>query len=307
MGQKFILLHKSYKQYSMKRISNVVIVLCVLTSFLSCEKELETNLAIKPSLCFNCILNPDSLIHGSLSISQSIAESKPITKLNKAIIELTKDKQLIGKMENTSDGVYSFNMKPDFGSLYEITIKAEGFPELHASTVIPEKPSVNNQMANPILNYPNSTYSYYSYQNTISINDRPGTNRYWVYRLVNHPSFGIIFGYGFNDVNSPLIDDFNKVIDAATDPLGFHYEYYLRINDTLMDGQALIFSFKFREKDILFFMDVDEHYDKYLKSSIKQRMNDGDNLLFNEPIQIYSNIENGLGIFGSVAITSFKL
>ena len=54
-------------------------------------------------------------------------------------------------------------------------------------------------------------------------------------------------------------------------------------------------------------MDADENYDKYLKSTIKQMMNDGGSLLFNEPIQIYSNIENGLGIFGSAAITKIKL
>lgn len=74
-----------------------------------------------------------------------------------------------------------------------------------------------------------------------------------------------------------------------------------------MDGGILSFYDKAYQNEINLFLDADIHYDKYLKSTIKQRMNDGDNLLFNEPVQIYSNIENGLGIFGSVAITSFKL
>ena len=83
--------------------------------------------------------------------------------------------------------------------------------------------------------------------------------------------------------------------------------YYLRINDTLSDGKTLTFTDLSYDKDVAYFMDTDEHYDKYMKSTIKQQINDGDNLLFNEPVQIYTNIENGLGIFGSAAIISFKL
>lgn len=60
-------------------------------------------------------------------------------------------------------------------------------------------------------------------------------------------------------------------------------------------------------KENIYLMDVDVNYDKYLKSTIKQDLNNSESLLFNEPVQIYSNIENGLGIFGSAAITSFKL
>lgn len=271
---------------------------------MSCEKDLKTEVRINPKLCFNCILNPDSVIRGSLSVSQSISENNTLQKISDAIIELKKDGQVIGLMHYLSKGIYWIDSKPTSGSHYEIRISKAGYPNLFASTLIPQRPLVDYQKENKELHIA-GTSSYYTFRSNYSINDQSGTNRYWKYnkRLTN----GIWrFNGGYYDIDSPIFDDFNKVTDA-TDKYGFHYEYYLRINDTGLDGKVLSFSEEGIDGAVAFFMDTDEHYDKYLKSTIKQKMNDGDNLLFNEPVQIYSNIENGLGIFGSAAITSFKL
>ncbi|HCY43555.1 MAG TPA: hypothetical protein DHV48_19835 [Prolixibacteraceae bacterium] len=282
------------------------LLLIFLLVFMSCEKDLKTEVRINPKLCFNCILNPDSVIRGSLSLSQSISENNTFQKVSDAIIELKEDGQTFGIMKNTGSGVYVLNIKPNSGSYYEINIKTEGFQSLHASTIVPLKPSVNYELDNPILHNPNTYSSYFTYRITKNINDRLGINRYWHYRhRQNHSKIWRFVGV-FYDVDSPIVDNFNRVTDA-TDELGFHYESYIRINDSGMDGAILSFYSTSYLNEINFFIDTDEHYDKYLKSTIKQKMNDGDNLLFNEPVQIYSNIENGLGIFGSAAITSFKL
>jgi hypothetical protein len=273
----------------------------------SCIKNLETDIPVSSKLCFNCILNPDSLISGSLSLSQSISEVKTFKKVNNASIELKKDGQVIGNMKNTGEGIYSLDLKPSSGSFYEISVNTEGFKPLYASTKVPEKPSVSYQKGEAELQVISSAYSYYTYPAIFTIHDKPGINRYWKYgkNLLN----GIWrFMGGHYDVDAPFFDDFNKVTEA-TYKYGYYYAYYLRINDTGHDGETLTFSetYFLTGYDVLFFLDVDEHYDKYMKSTIKQMMNDGDNLLFNEPVQIYTNIKNGYGIFGSAAIISFKL
>jgi len=275
------------------------IFVCLFFAFVSCEKDLDTRIEVSPKLCFNCILNPDSLIKGSLSLSRSISEAGAFVKINHATVELKKDGQFIGLMQNTGNGIYGLTFKPCSGSIYELTIKAEGFPELHASTKVPEKPSVSC-----LLNDSVRIYGYTNYLTTYTIHDRLGENHYWQFKIENR--FGrkefVVYHY---DINSVIIDDFNKVTDA-TDKLGFHYEYYLRINDNGLDGKILTYTDLTHPKDCISFMDTDVHYDKYMKSSIKQKVNEY-NSTFSEPVQIYTNIENGLGIFGSAAITSFKL
>lgn len=277
----------------------------LLFSIISCEKDLKTDIPITPKLCFNCILNPDSLIRGSLSLSQSISEDSTFRKVDHAVIELRKDGQMIGTMQNSESGIYSLDIKPSSGSLYEIRINAEGFSTLTASTVVPQKPSVNYKLDNPEYQDHGAYSSYYIYRITYAIDDESGPNRYWLYKTRLQYTAWITVLY-YYDVNSSLIDNFNKVTDAV-DKLGYHYAYFLRINDTGLDGKTLTFSDKMINKENIYLMDVDVNYDKYLKSTIKQDLNNSESLLFNEPVQIYSNIENGLGIFGSAAITGFKL
>jgi len=286
------------------RIKYNLILISLFFAFVSCEKDLNTKVVISPKLCFNCILNPDSLIHGSLSLSQSISEEKTFVKIDHATIELKKDGQLIGTMQNTGNGIYRLNIKPSSGSFYEISINAEGFPLLHASTTVPEKPPVSYRLDNKEYQDHGLYSFFYTYRVTYTIQDKPGANRYWHYKMRYINSNG--FYWLFFDINSTIIDDFNKVTDSSQ-RYGYYYRDYLRINDIQADGKTLTFTDLSYDKDVVYFMDTDEHYDKYMKSTIKQRINDGDNLLFNEPVQIYTNFENGFGIFGSAAIISFKL
>jgi len=281
-----------------------IVLFSIPLAFVSCEKDLDTKVVVSPKLCFNCILNPDSLIHGSLSLSQSISEDKAFVKIDHAIIELKKDGQLIGAMQNTGNGIYRLNIKPVSGSFYEISIGAEGFPVIHASTTVPEKPIVSYRLDNRESHDQGLYLPFYTYRITYDIQDKPGANRYWHYKMryiYNDGFYGLFF-----DINSTIIDDFNKVTDSSQ-KYGYYYRDYLRINDIQADGKTLTFTDLSYDKDVVYFMDTDEHYDKYMKSTIKQRINDGDNLLFNEPVQIYTNIENGFGIFGSAAIISYQL
>ena len=52
---------------------------------------------------------------------------------------------------------------------------------------------------------------------------------------------------------------------------------------------------------------VDEHYDKYLKTSIQMRMLENQVIALNEPVQIYSNVENGYGVFGSNIVSQYRV
>jgi hypothetical protein len=287
----------------MKILFAPIIIFCL---FISCEKELITDVQVSPKLCFNCILNPDSIIKGSLSVSKSISNNGSIEKINNAVIRIMKDGIEIGVMQNFENGNFKLDIPPVSGSIYMVSVDAEGFPNLTASTLVPLKPAISYSLENLVLQNPGTVNATYTYTIKKNIFDHKGINRYWHYRTNITPSKKVVFSPTFRDIDSPYVDDFNKENDA-TDQYGFHYQYYLRINDWEMDGDTISFYSSAFQNQTNYFMDTDEHYDKYLKSIIKQKMNNGDNLLFNEPVQIYSNIENGLGIFGSAAITSFKL
>ena len=286
---------------------NQIFILFIFPVFISCEKDLKTDVEVNPKLCFNCILNPDSVIKVSLSLSRSISATSEIQRIDGATIELKEDGKLLGHLIDKGDGKYSMANKPLIGSIYEISIIMEGYQPLFAKTRIPNKPVVSYVKSALRLQTGRGTGINYIYDVSYTIHDCLGTNRYWNYTKSKFNDKWHFYG-GYGGIDSPFFDDFNKEIDATYEN-GFFYQYYLRINDFGFEGTSVDIKYTYYSEHIIesFFLDAEEHYDKYLKSSIKQKLNDEGSLLFNEPVQIYSNIENGLGIFGSAAITKIKL
>lgn len=77
----------------------------------------------------------------------------------------------------------------------------------------------------------------------------------------------------------------------------------VRFDDQKGDGGIISWIDYWRDDDTYDDYDVilqtDEHYDKYLKSAIQLQMLKDEPVPLNEPVQVYSNIENGYGVFGS--------
>ncbi|MDX9881605.1 MAG: DUF4249 domain-containing protein [Prolixibacteraceae bacterium] len=268
----------------------------------SCEKDIHISIKGTEQLCFNCILNPDSLITAKLTLSRSISDNEDFSVIDNATVELKEDGEPLCILQNKGDGIYTFNDKPRAGAVYEVTVTASGFPQLKAETKVPEKPLVEYQILNSEWR---EQGKFYIYDMKYSINDPIGINRYWHYSIGLVAGIWRFTGY-YDDINAPFIDDFNRVTDPAEE-YGYLYRYYVRINDTDLDGTQLIFESTASSRKILFFMDSDEHYDKYLKSTIKQWMNSDEDIQMSEPVQIYTNITNGMGIFGSAAIRKIEL
>jgi len=230
----------------------------IILVFYSCTKELQTEVQVSPKLCLNCILYPDSIVKAGLSLSQSLTDSLALRKVHDATIELWQDGKFVGKLNHSGHGKYSFNLKPISGSEYMISVKTDGCPELKANTRIPFKPSVKYELSNPVKNTSNINKPYYTYSIVKHIEDRVGPNNYWHYRVRKEFGYDMGFVYGFYDVNSLLADDFNKVIEA-TDELGYHYLFYLRIRDTGVDGKVLTINGKAVQREIDYFLYSDEH------------------------------------------------
>lgn len=270
----------------------------------SCTQEVTLEFDHEPKLCLNCVLNPDSIITASLTLSHSLDNSGVFDAVDNANIKLFENDILKGELAFLSSGKYLLKQKPETGKHYKIIVEAPGYEKLEAFTKVPEK---------PLINYTKDTTRILENVNwpvmdlNVRIFDKPGKDNYWVYKtwIVN----GVRYGGGGNEFIAPYIDEFNRYLDSDS-KYGFRYFMQTRMTDEGYDGQELTFTIA----DIIgvgssvqYFLNADGHYDKYIKTILINRMNETDELPFYEPIQIYSNIENGYGIFGSCAITTIKL
>lgn len=285
---------------------NRLLLFLIVLVFVSCEEEVILDFEHEPKLCLNCILNPDSTITARLTISKKLDNTDDFVSVNNATISLYEEDILLGKLLEVGNGNYKLTQKPIKGKKYKIIAEVGDYNRITATTIIPQAPS---------LNYIKDTtgydeYNLLRYNLNVRIIDKPGKDYYWLFG--SHSMNGVMYGGGCRAINAPFVDTFNRKIDVE-EQYGFTHFMQIRISDEGYDGQNLDFiipNFVVSDQYNSFyqhFLKADEHYDKYIKTTIINRMKEDSELPFYEPIQIYSNIENGYGIFGSCAITTIKL
>ena len=286
----------------MKQI-NLVIAIIILAAILfhSCEEEVTFDFKHQTKLTLNCILTPDSTVTAHLSLSRNIENNTSFQPVDDATIVLYENGIELSTLTPEGEGNYFLDYYPEPLSEYEITVMHPDFETLNASTVVPQKPNVKHQP--DTIEYTEQG-RFYLLDVYYEIHDIPGPNSYWLYW--KHTLHGVTWAGGSASIKAPFIDDFNRRIDTEEE-YGFRYNYYVRISDVGYDGKILAFNNPSKTGSFFNFASADEHYDKYIKSSVKARLNSEDELPFKEPVQIYTNIKNGYGIFGSCAITTIEL
>ncbi len=288
-----------------------VFIFCFI--FFSCEKEVTFNLkAPDDMLCLNCILeagNDSVAIY--ITKVQSVENDTAFTPVANARIELTKDGQLLQGIFYRGKGKYLLKHKPEIGKKYEISVEVDGYNTLTAQTSVPLFP-IANAIYEPDTIYDVNWINGYRTvpKIVVDLKDTQKKDYYWFKMgVIIYPggkawgSYTSIF-----KTDNLLFDEFNRYYDQDYEPPFTNYEYIgaLRMDDEVILNNGVQFSLSGLPPLTLFIINGDIHFDKYYKSSIKQFLTYRyDNLPVFEPVQLYSNITNGFGIFSSIAVSKF--
>jgi hypothetical protein len=293
-------------------------LLCITLALISCLGEVNIPYPTYPEqVVLNGILNPDSIIsislHKTLPPLSSDTVYPPVTN---AHVRCYENGRLLGELPATKPGKYELDgIKPKPGHAYRVEAEVNGLI-VSATDTVPEflpftmeiKPyAIRNPNGNPDIHLtwgqPSNREQFIWFSNSgveyarISFTD---TTRYFKEILVG------IFSA------SPYLDDFNATREPGD--LLKSYDYIARVVPAQVGKGSVVFSFyvqaaAFRSPGAglyLYVMNVSRAYDRYMKTAItaiKNRFADDDGGLnnpFYEPINVYSNVENGLGILGSV-------
>ena len=272
--------------------------------FTSCVKELPFDSAEGEVPVVNCLLINDTI--QSLSLTQSVKITDPlyVKEIPDAEISLSTNGEVVGYFERKSYGTWQLKYTPVEGNVYDLLVKLADGKELKATTTMP----VANRFEPQIDEDRYPTRNFIQYTEGFPC---------WIYILrdgdlaqdLMHPVPGPKAVMANNlGTDNPLIDPFNKhqnMSDLNIDVTMPFYDFYLRIQ-SLPDSIQLTVPFGIQAGysyySYIYFRTVSEEYDLYLKSSI-QKMNiyldpDDPVHMFDES-RVYSNIRNGVGIFGA--------
>lgn len=265
---------------------------------------------LQPQVVVNAILVVDAdSTDLQLSLSKPVGDTAPWTCVPGSRISLFENGVLISETY-AATSIWSVLRHPPIkpATTYRIEADVPGYGKVWGETRTPQR------VEDGKIDIQRREEEWKPYKLTACWRDHAGErNSYWL--GASHSQYA----YNWQDTlpdttrlensmllytNSSLPDPFNRVLDEGEE-ISVCYEYYIRIEDSGLDGQQLYIPFHVTGhgyKFVVFLLSTDEHYDAWLKSSIQNKENSDmmeDLPLIYQPAYTYSNIHGGVGIVGS--------
>jgi hypothetical protein len=294
-------------------IKNSLILFTLCLFLFSCEKEINFEFDVpEDMLCLNCIMEAgnDSVAIFVTKI-QAVENDTAFIPVANALIELTKDGQLLQGIMYRGNGRYLLKHKPEVGKKYAISVEVDGYKTLTAETTIPVFPDAKAKFKQDTIYDDYWVNGYYTVNKiVVDLKDSPTRDYYW-FKLATITNYGgSLWGeyYIAYKADKIYFDEFNRyyIQDVRFPFINYEYIGALRLDEEVFLNNEIQFSLNGGLKETLIVINGDIQFDKYYKSSIKQFLTyEYDNLPIFEPVQMYSNIHNGFGIFCSIAMSKF--
>ena len=315
----------------MKR--TLFLISVVVASILqSCEYDYDIEKhfggVFAPKVVLNSIITPDSVIKGDIYWTKHVSDKADVRRVETFHAKLYEDGAVIFDGECVN-GVLLTDIHPKVGSSYQIELTVPEYGVVKASTNIPLSATYFSSYdgARGGGDYGGSYYSTYQHYTVDDIVINSQSRALWLKAASKFSNETSEFVYNFY-LNNPFCDQVNAVRDAyevadkgseigherfvripykniakslplkfSTTTFGDKWEYvvvgedewglpiYERVDTPVVSRNLLLIT-------------PSDDYDKYFKTAYRQ-FNFGDTGLpiFNEIVSVYSNIENGAGIF----------
>ncbi len=325
------------------KIINIFAVLIISIYSIGCEKIIELDETHQErEIVVNSVFRAGDTI--VVDVFQTVSTLAPDTahRLNDVIIEFYENDLKAGVFTNIGNGKYlNENFIPTQGNKYSINVKKEGLDDVYASIQIPNPIRVKDYKVygkKPLDPY----YSYEMAHFSVTIEDPADQANYYELSVVG---YGLSYStdYFFNEETGEwvsIVTDSNQVVSQlnlySDDPiLSENFSWFgnnIFFEDRAINGKTYelvvytdFFSMGYTEFEgsegsggygtfyngveydslHIFVNSIPEELYLYRTSFTKHIEASGNPLA--QPVQVFSNIENGYGIFAGYSTTLVKI
>lgn len=283
--------------------NSVPLIILFVSILFSCTEGIPLDTKTSGKIVVNCLLTTDSIQELTLTYSNSLDRGIYNTNVDSAIVTLYNEDKQIGQFLKTSSRIWELNFTPVLGDSYSLQITIPGENIITASTTMPLS----------------SEISFVSKSGYVrSFKQKKQFFNQWIFCL------NIVEDSAFfrNPLDTPKISSSDKLIeqiatdhfntdrfnqegtlsdligDAASLPA---YEYYIRVFNNTTE---VMFSIEapFYPCYFVVFRNSSYDYDQYMKTSLQKMFlycDEDDPVQWFDENEVYSNISNGVGIFGA--------
>lgn len=285
----------------MRRLVTAISIL-----FTSCEVIVDVDIPLKqPSITVNSTINPDSTFFIQLTPSQHVLSNDQFLPINGATVNVYDEAGLIETLLQNNAGFYEGTLHPVPGNSYRIEVSHEDFVTVTSTDEVPL-----NSLSISSISYKNvivEEFNNEEYTFTVEIEEPKGPNYYEI------GLYGPALVYGFDEetgvqvVVDTILQAYYSFSDDPILNRNFSYDgHFMHFSNEIVDGtfsltfNSYIYSFfnqNVSEVEVIVAIrEISPALFRHRQSSNLQWSTNGDP--FAEPAPVFSNIENGFGIFG---------
>jgi len=317
-------------------IKRYLLILIASVICFSCETAIEFNGDTSADLMvLNSFLSPDSVISVHLSKSNFfLDDNETFTLINDAQVKLFVNDVLKETLTSKGQGIYEATYLPKTGERIKITASHSKYGQIEAQTQIENHIRISSCDTSSVATETTPlVYYYYDYKQQKTIIDTVGTNyqnnlnfkiniadsagyknyyrakvylaKYmkngdYVVTTLYFDSNDLVFGTAKDEVVDENSNRYNVFNDDIFDGKNYGLSLSIPYNTYAYDKDYEIPDYEkpdYYKQEII--VDI-ESISKSLYLYLKTR-EAADNYIefFSEPVQIYTNVENGIGILGS--------
>lgn len=275
----------------------------------SCSKEVSVDLPeIEPKTVIGCLFTTDRAFSVYVSKTAAILDNNEYLEKNANII-LYENGQFFDTLRYDSAGWYSSNKIPSVEKKYEINLISPNKPIVSAIDIIPEKTSIESVTFKDSAIY--NQDGYHAEMDIVLTDNATKKNYYELYALHSYTEDGIIKYNGIS-YSSDLITDY---VISAEGLLKYELGSFV-FSDELINGKSHEFKLYFYRYEemknsniVVVLRSISEAMYNYKKKIIIHANNQQGEIWngVGEPVNMYSNINNGVGIFAGYSFDTDTL
>ena len=301
-------------------MNKLFFLLSIFVINLSCEKVIPfEGDVIVPKLVVNSIFQSDSVFKVHLSSSKSVIDSSSYKNVEDAVIAIKLNNgNVIENLIHTTNGFYLGEFYPSANQTYNLSVSHPNYPDVNSTDSLPTSITINNIDTLSITDPINGD----RLEITLNFSDPGNIQNYYLIETYVVGLYSEIYGLDTLEYRLDTNQQYMFLTDEVFQDGGSPWKEQGLFNDLLFNGQNKNLKIEIPDDDYkgkegdyqwsyetislrLYLHNISPSY-YYYRTSLELYQNASGNP-FAQPVQVFSNIDNGFGVFAGSQVNYFDI
>ena len=301
-------------------MKKLFLLLSISLVYISCEKVIpfEGDVNI-PKLVINSIFQSDSTFKVHVSSSRSVIDTASFQNIEDAVVNIKDDNgSIIETLNYVENGFYIGQTFPQENQTYSLQVTHPNYTNITSSDSLPSPITINSIDTSTNVDPINGD----RLQITLNFNDPESSQNYYLIETYSVNEYLVIKNSDTTEYELDTTKQFMVLTDEVFQNGGSPWREQGLFNDLLFNGQNKAleleipydnwsgtedgYEWSYTTLGVRVYLhNISKSY-YYYRTSLELYQSTSGNP-FAQPVQVYSNIENGFGVFAGSQISYFDL